>query len=413
MPSHMRLTNISQTHFNSAVLRAMALMVLSLTVIAPHATSAAGLTSSIRLGAGPQEVAGRSSLVHKTRSQGIAVLVNDEPITKYEINLRQRYLALSASDIQKKAQSNFKSMITAKSTTEKLRGILKETIQANPGKSKEQIIAIFERKKKAFAKNMQQKAVARARSSVLPGLEKKALEELIEEKIKIQEAKRLSVVASDDEVDKIISGIASRNKMDIKAFDKHLKKMGGGVHTMRSRFKAMLSWRNVVRRQFGHQIAISTRDLDREVAITAADDKTELNVQSITLLFAKNLGQTEIARRLGEASQLRTKFTGCSMTQSLANQAGGARFANLGPTEATKIPEPTRTMLINAREGEMLPPSVGSKGVELWVLCGRKTVEADKTKRDTAAEQLRQKEFGVLAERHLNDLRTEAHIEYR
>ncbi|MCH9807340.1 MAG: SurA N-terminal domain-containing protein [Alphaproteobacteria bacterium] len=375
-----------------------------------HAASAAGGLSATRQAA---HAAPKSVLIHRVRSQGIAVLVNGEPITKYEIDLRKRYLALGAGDIQKRAQSKFKSLIKAKSTTEKLRGILRDTIKKNPGKSKEQIIALFEKRKKAFAKRLQQRAVSSARASVLPGLQKKALDELILEKLKVQEAKRLSVVASDDEVNKIIGSIAKRNKMDMKGFDKHLKSMGAGIHTMRSRFKAMLSWKNVIRRQFGHQIAISTRDLDRAVATTDADEKTVLNVQRITLLFAKNLGQAELARRLGEASQLRTKFTGCSMTQSLANQAGGARFANLGPTEAGKIPEPTRTMLISAQDGEMLPPTVGSAGVELWALCGRKTVEANKTKRDAAAEELRQREFGVLAERHLNDLRTDAHIEYR
>ncbi len=354
-----------------------------------------------------------TGLIHRVRSQGIAVLVNDEPITNYEVEQRQRYLGLSASGIQKKAKTNFQSLIKSKSTTDRLRAILREIIQANPGKSKEQILAIFERRKKSYAKSLQQRAVASARKSVLPGLRKKALDELIEERLKIQEAKRLNVVADKEEINKILMGIAQRNKMDLKKFDKHMKSMGAGISTMKSRFKAMISWRNVIRRQFGHQIAITTRDLDRAIATTNADDKTELNVQRVTLLFAKNLGQAELARRLQEASKLRASFTGCSMTGSLAKQAGGARFSNLGPTEASRIPEPTRTMLINASEGEMLPPAVGPGGVELWVLCGRKTVEADKTKRDAAAERLRQREFQVLAQRHLSDLRRDAHIEYR
>ncbi len=375
---------------------------------APAAGSAKHLAANLPTGA-----LTTPKLIHRVRSQGIAVLVNDEPITNYEVEQRQRYLGLGASGIQKKAQANFKSLIQAKSTNDRLRAILRETIQSNPGKSKQEILAIFERRKKAYAKSLQKRAVANARKSILPGLRKKALDELIEERLKIQEAKRLNVVAGKDEVEKIVLGIAQRNKMDLKQFDKHMKSMGAGINTMKSRFKAMISWRNVIRRQFGHQIAITSRDLDRAVATTNADDKTELNVQRITLLFAKSLGQKELARRLQEASTLRTQFTGCSMTGSLAKQAGGARFSNLGPTEASRIPEPTRTMLINASDGEMLPPTVGTDGVELWALCGRNTVEADKSKRDAATEELRQREFQVLAQRHLNDLRRDAHIEYR
>lgn len=367
----------------------------------------AGVGALVVLGAGgavPVAAAG---------TQGIAVLVNDEPITNYEIRQRQKYLSLSASDIQNEARKKFKNLISAKSTTENLRNILREIIKENPGKSKDEILGIFEKRKKAYAKSLQDQAVSSARASVLPGLRKKAVDELIDERLKVQEAKRLNVVATDDEVDQLISGIAGRNKMDLKQFGNHMKKMGADVSTMKSRFKAMLSWKNVIRRQFGHRIAISTRDLDRAVATTDADDRTELNVQRITLLFAKNLGQKELARRIDEATALRSKFTGCSMTGSLAKTAGGARFSNLGPTEAGRIPEPARTMLINARDGEMLPPSVSDQGVDLWVLCGRKTVVADKAKRDAAAEELRQREFQVLAERHLSDLRQDAHIEYR
>ncbi|MEQ8825702.1 MAG: SurA N-terminal domain-containing protein [Filomicrobium sp.] len=351
--------------------------------------------------------------IRSKRAQGIAVLVNDEPITNYEIEQRQRYLGLSAGGMQDKARAKFKSMIAAKSTTEKLRGILRETIKANPGKSKEQILAIFEKKKKQFAQRLQKRAVASARASIMPGLRKKALNELIEERLKVQEAKRLNVVASEDEINKVVSGIAQRNKMNLKQFAQYMKKAGGDINSMKSRFKAMISWKNVIRRQFGHRVAITSRDLDRMVAQTQGDAETQLNVQRITLLFAKNLGQSELARRLQEASTLRSQFTGCSTTGSLAKKAGGARFSNMGPTKAGRIPEPTRTMLINASDGEMLPPSVGSNGVELWVLCGRNTVEADKTKRDAAKEELRQKEFQVLAARHLNDLRQDAHIEYR
>ncbi len=389
---------------------------MSATLITGGAAQAAGPAPALgALLAAPSEQWSKESglPIVRVKSTGIAVLVNDEPITHFEILQRQRYLSLGSGDISKQAQARFKKLISAKSTTEKLRGMLKEIIQANPGKTKEQILAIFEKKKRAYAVSLQKSAVQSARNSVLPGLRKQALDELIEERIKIQEAKKLSVIASDDEVDKIVAGLAQRNKMDLPAFEQHMKKMGTDLRTLKGRFRAMISWRNVIRRQFGHQIAITSRDLDREVASTEADDKTELTVQRITLLHAASLGDKQLARRLQEAQAMRAKFAGCSTTGSLAKTAGAARFDNLGPTEASQVPEPARTMLINAQDGEMLPPTIGDKGVDLWVLCGKKTVAADKTKRDTAKEQLRQREFQVLAERHLSDLKQDAHIEYR
>jgi peptidyl-prolyl cis-trans isomerase SurA len=40
-------------------------------------------------------------------------------------------------------------------------------------------------------------------------------------------------------------------------------------------------------------------------------------------------------------------------------------------------------------------------------------LKGDETKRDRAAQELRQKEFEILAKRHLKNLRQDAHIEYR
>src|SRR5690606_6134475 len=112
--------------------------------------------------------------------QSIVVLVNDDPITAYQVDQRARLLAVQ-SDIGERAQANFKRLIQQDSTNQRLRQILQETIQANQGKSREEILAIFERRKQQFAEQLQRQAVESARSSLVSSHRKKALEELIEE----------------------------------------------------------------------------------------------------------------------------------------------------------------------------------------------------------------------------------------
>jgi peptidyl-prolyl cis-trans isomerase SurA len=68
---------------------------------------------------------------------------------------------------------------------------------------------------------------------------------------------------------------------------------------------------------------------------------------------------------------------------------------------------------LSAQDNEMLPPSVGEGGVELWAVCGRKVISAQQKKRASAKNDRQQKEFDILAKRHLKDLRQDAHIEYR
>ena len=348
--------------------------------------------------------------------QSILVLVNDEPITAYEVEQRQRLMALGAN-FQERAQANFQRMIKAESTTTRLKAILNETINGNRGKTREQILAIFEDRKKQFALSLQRQAVADARASVLPALRKSALEELIDERLKLQEAKRLNLVVGDDEVSAVVNSIAQRNKMTEQQFGEHLKSSGADINAMRQRFKATLSWNNVIRRRFGHQIAITERDVDRFVdkSATGTQASVELKVQRITLAVDSALDQRQIASRLQQAEALRAKFTGCKDGAKLAESVAGARFEDLGTRSAGSIAEPTQSLLLNAKDGEALPATVGPGGVELWAVCGRQAAKADaKNDRDEdSAGDARQKEFEILAKKHLKDLRQDAFIEYR
>ncbi len=392
---------------------------------APEAAPAAGAKPAVKAASPaanskpkPVRTAARTddsaaSRASETKGLAIAVLVNDEPITGYEIEQRQRMMGLG-SNIGEKAQANFKRMLQDPSTNERLKAILGETIKANQGKTREQVIAIFEERKKQFAIGLQKQAVENARASVLPTLKKGALDELIEEKLKLQEAKKNNVVASDDDVARIVRSLAEKNKMTEAQFAQHLSGMGADIEVMRSRFRAMLSWNDVIRRKFGHQIAITERDVDRVVAQgPAGEDKVELQVQRVTLTIPEAINQKLVAGRMSEAEALRSKFTGCKTMAPLAGSVKNAKYDDLGQIKPSALTEPTKSLLLSAKDGDMIPPVVGPGGVELYAVCGRQVVKADESKRTAAQEELRQKEFEMLAKRHLQNLRQDALIEYR
>lgn len=316
------------------------------------------------------------------------------------------------ANINPKVQAAFKRLIKDPKTTARLKAILDETIKANEGKSKEEIIKIFEGRKKAFGSTLQKQALESARKSSLPS-RKAALKELVDERLKLQEAKRQNALASDAEVNRVIAGMAKRNKVTLKQLTQSFAKMGGTVDAMKERIKASISWKNVIRRRFGSQIQNATRGLNVMIANVEGSDDIELRIHRILLAMPTKLDQKQVAGRLRDAELMRAKFKDCKGTSSLATGIAGARFQNLGLRSPSSIPEPTRTLLLSARDDEMLPPSVGEGGVELWAVCGRKVVPAREKKRASAKSQLQQKEFEILSKRHLKDLHQDALIEYR
>jgi peptidyl-prolyl cis-trans isomerase SurA len=252
-----------------------------------------------------------------------------------------------------------------------------------------------------------------ARSGAVAGSRVKAQDELIDEKLKLQEAKRLNAVTEEAEVTRIVSGIAERNKMTIDQFAQHMKGMGVDINTMKARFRAEISWREVVRRRFGNLVAITERDVDQMLANTSTSQAdVELQVQRITLPTGD---QSMIAQRIADADSLHQRYGGCATMAGLAAAVPGAKFEDLGMRKPASIPEPTRSLLLNASAGDLLPASVGQSGVELWALCSRKAQGGGEggTVRENAQNELRQKEFEVLAQKHLKDLRQDAAIEIR
>ncbi len=348
-------------------------------------------------------------------AQAIAVLVNDDPITGYEIEQRARFLAIS-SNITERVKENFKRLVQAESTNKQVRAILEQVIKSNPGKTREQIGAIFEERKTQFAVNLQKQALENARAGMVPQFKKEAQEELIDEQLKLQEAKRLGFEVPEDELKRIMKGMADRNKMTEEQFAQHLKGMGVDISTMRDRFKAQHAWREVVRRRFAAQISITHRDVDRMISANASEageDTVELQVQKITLLMPGKMEQSSMARRYAEADGLRTRFGGCKTVAGLAKDVSDARFEDMKFIKPSSVAEPTQSMLLSARDGDMLPPVTAANGIEVYVVCGRRPIKADEKVREKAQEELAQKEFEIVAKRHLRDLRQDAHIEYR
>lgn len=355
----------------------------------------------------------------------IVALVNDEPITAYEVDQRGRLLALSANIgdyVRGNAKARWEKIVKNPKINDEFRAF---ATKRNP-QSREELQKIQQEFIKGKQKAMMDQLQQEARAKAVRGTEKQAIKELVEERLKLQEAKRNNVVAGDDEIDKIIAGIAERNKMTSDQFAKHMAGSGVDIATMRQRFRAMISWNAVVRRRFGYQISITERDVDRFVdpAMAAGDDgdgagNVQLKVQRVTFEVPSNLDQRVVAEKLSQADQLRRKFSGCKTMAKLASSFG-AKFEDLGVRQPGSISEPTRTLLLNAKSGEIVPPNVGPDGVEVWAVCERKDVAPDKAaagaggeQRSSAKEERRRKELDILARKHLKDLQQDATIDCR
>ena len=356
----------------------------------------------------PASDGGRAS----SSNTSIVALVNDDPITGFAVEQRARFLALS-TNIGDRVRDRMKSYAQDPKINERLKAILQETIAANPGKSREQVIAAFESRKKAFVLGLQKQAVDAARAGVLPTVRKQALQELIDERLKMQEAKKLSVAIAEADVEKVFKDMAQRNKMTSAEFAQHVANQGADAAVIKARLRSSLAWREVVRKRYGHHINVSQRDIENLAMQSGGDDLLELKLSLITIATPGKLDQRAMAARLAEANAMRQGFKGCPSMAALAKAQENANYQDLGYKKASAIAEPTRSLLLSAKDGEILPPNLSAGAVELYAVCGRRTTRIDDDKRQAAENQLMMQEFEKLATRYLHDLRKDSMIEMR
>jgi peptidyl-prolyl cis-trans isomerase SurA len=174
-------------------------------------------------------------------------IINGETITPGEIEQRARFLALSAN-LGKEAKEIFKCLVNAESTGDMVRLLIEDVVHSNPGKSQEELIAIFKEGQQKLGMELQKQAVEGARAALMPKLKKDAREELIDERIKLQEAKKLGIEVSDDEVRSLIDAVADRNKMTYEEFAQHLKGQGVDIATMAEKLRAAKAWSERLKR---------------------------------------------------------------------------------------------------------------------------------------------------------------------
>lgn len=370
--------------------------------------------------------------------QAILAIVNDEPITVFDVNQRIALMVMSSDTVNKRVQERMKAEFDRMKKTQNDR-FIKFAIGIDPtlksrNASKEEIKKLqdkFIAKEKATLGNLRNQMMAGER----PKLRDKALALLVGERLKLQEAKRLDVLADDIEVNEQIADIAKRQSLTDKEFLQTIAQQGVKAGTFKQHIKTRMSWQRVLARKFRGETSVGQLELDEalttgstakpategEPAEAPAEDEVQLQLQRVTLLMPGKLSQNVMAQRLDEADQLRAKAQGCNNMALLAKSAENATHRNLGNVRLASLPAEVRPLLANAEKGMVTPPvfvsadSAGDdeSGVQFYAVCNRNAVAASEVKRSELKSKIENSKLSALSKGLLSDLCSAAFIEYR
>ena len=87
------------------------------------------------------------------------------------------------------------------------------------------------------------------------------IDELINEKVKIKEAKRYGVDPTASDVDQAYTGMSQRMRLSPEQLTKSLESQGIRPDTLKSRLKAEMVWGSLVRGRFKESLQIGEKDV--------------------------------------------------------------------------------------------------------------------------------------------------------
>jgi peptidyl-prolyl cis-trans isomerase SurA len=248
-----------------------------------------------------------------------------------------------------------------------------------------------------------------------PELKTQATDMLIDELLQIQAGKKEGVTPDEEDVKTIVADMAKRNNLDIEGLTDALGRAGVNIKTLKDRIRAQIMWQEAVRRKFRRDVNIV--DADVTAALSESGQETEggqaeptLQLRQVKYELPAGADQRAIAVKLAAAEGLRTRFASCA---DLAKGVSGASVKTLQDQKPASLAQPARLLVMNAKVGQMTPPTVSTAAIELYAVCGKRSFRNDENLRAETQRKLMNQEMALRAERLLRDLRGEAFIEYR
>jgi len=239
------------------------------------------------------------------------------------------------------------------------------------------------------------------------GSNAKALDALITEQLQLQEASRLGIQITDQQVNDAFQQVARNVKMSTDKLTQLLRANGVSDATMKSRLRAALAWQGVSEVAIKSRVQVSDLQLDQEAQKDLTPDLSYDYVLKEILFITTGKNSSG---RTGEANKYRAAFKGCDSAVDLSLKFTDAAVRDVGRRHATQMPEAQAKELGALNVGGITKPRVTESGVSMLAICS-KTQARDTTfiKNKLRSEQ-GQDAFKAEVTKYLDDLRKKAKI---
>lgn len=241
------------------------------------------------------------------------------------------------------------------------------------------------------------------------------LNSLIDERLQMQEAKRLDIEVSDVQVAGALEQIAQQNNMTEGQFLTMLRNRGVIPTTLIDQIRAQIAWQAILQRRLRPSVVIPTEEVEEVVTrLAARRGSIERRVAEIFIPVESTALEDEAqanANRLFEELRRGANFVGLARQFSQSGTAilGG----DLGWVRDGELDEELNTVLAQMGPGEVSVPIRTLSGFHILFLRDMRRNEGQEVDRARIQESLTNQRVDQLAQRSMQELRRTANVDVR
>jgi peptidyl-prolyl cis-trans isomerase SurA len=241
------------------------------------------------------------------------------------------------------------------------------------------------------------------------------IDELIDEKVKIKEAKKFGVDPSSSDMDQAYAAMSTRMRITPEQLTKTLESQGVRPETLKERIKTDMVWSSLVRGRFKESLQVGEKEV---AAAVKGDEKPdtesfEYKMQPIVLIVPRGSATAVVEARHKEAEALRSRVQTCDEANAFFKSMQSAAIREAVTKTSADMPAALRDMLDKTPIGHLTEPEVTKQGIEMVALCGRKPTTIDTPKKKEIRDKMFAEKYNAKSNAYLQEVRKAAMIEYR
>lgn len=240
-----------------------------------------------------------------------------------------------------------------------------------------------------------------------------AADEMVEQTLRLAEARRLGIRISDQQVNEAYARFASNNKMQLAQLDGVMDKSGVTKQHFKDFIRAQMAWNQALSMRYRSEQGgggMSEQDAVRKMLQKGGNkpSSTEYLLQQIIFVVPAAERGALMAKRKREAEAMRARFNGCNTTREFAKGLIDVTVRDLGRVLAPQLPADWADQIKATKAGGATNVRETDRGIEFIGICSAREVSDDKTaqlmlqneglggKKDDAADELSKKYVSEL-----------------